>query len=174
MCCCTASATDLRDLFLLAGVFCLILLPTFAKVPQVLWIWENFFYPETFFNLHSFPTFGTTCFYHGFPGSRHFFHEGCRASHWGSKHRSSPYLCLNHIMLSKKYYLVGSIFVLQTQPISLSEPHNVKQKVLLGRFYFCIKVLQNAVSTSSRLWNHSLIATYIARYMSYLLSYRSS
>ena len=137
-------------------------------------VWENFFYPETFFNLHSFPTFGTTCFYQGFRGSRHFFHEGCRASHWGSKHRSSPYLCLNHIMLSKKYYLVGSIFVLQTQPISLSEPHNVKQKVLLGRFYFCIKVLQNAVSTSSRLWNHSLIATYIARCMSYLLSYRSS
>ena len=114
LCCCTASATDLRDLFLLSGVFCLILLPTFAKVPQVLRIWENFFYPETFFNLHSFPTFGTTCFYHGFPGSRHFFHEGCRASHWGSKHRPSPYLCLNHILFSKKYYLVGSIFVLRS------------------------------------------------------------
>ena len=65
-------------------------------------------------------------------------------------------------------------FETQTQPISLSEPHIVQQKVLLGRFYFCIKVLQNTVSTSSRLWNHSLIATYIARYMSYLLSYRSS
>ena len=60
------------------------------------------FYPETFFNLHYFPTFGSTCFDQGFPRSQHFFHEGCRASHWGSNHRPSPYLCLNHIVFSKK------------------------------------------------------------------------
>ena len=94
------NTTDLRELFFFSDVFYVILLPTFA--PQVLRIWENFFYPETFFNLHYFPTFGTTCFHQVFPGSQRFFHEGCRASHWGSKHRPSPCLCLNHIVFSKK------------------------------------------------------------------------
>ena len=65
-------------------------------------------------------------------------------------------------------------FKTQAQPISLSESHSVQQKVVLGRFYLDIKVLQNSVSTSSRLWNHFLIATYIARCMSYLLSYKRS
>ena len=72
----TASATDLRELFLLSGVF----------------------------TLHTFPTFGTICFYHGFPGSWQFFLEGCRASsHWGSKHRTSLSVCLNHTVFSKRY-----------------------------------------------------------------------
>ena len=42
LCCCTVSATDLGE----------------------------FFYSQAFFTFHSFPTFGTTCFYQGFPGSR--------------------------------------------------------------------------------------------------------
>ena len=53
----------------------------------------------------SFPTFGTTttsnCFYQGFPGSLQFFLEDCRASHCGSKHRSGPYICLNHTLVHK-------------------------------------------------------------------------
>ena len=53
LCCCTASTTDLRE----------------------------FFYSEALFTLHSFPTFGTACFYQGFPGTRQFFLQGCRASH---------------------------------------------------------------------------------------------
>ena len=30
-------------------------------VPQVLWIWERYFYPQLFSALHFFPTFLTTC-----------------------------------------------------------------------------------------------------------------
>ena len=41
LCCCTSTATNLGEHFLLSG---------------------------TFFTLHSFLTFGTTCFYQGFPG----------------------------------------------------------------------------------------------------------
>ena len=73
--CCTVSATDLRELFLLSGVF----------------------------TLHTFPTFGTICFYHGFPWSWQFFLEGCRASHWGSKLRTSLSVCLNHTVFTKRY-----------------------------------------------------------------------
>ena len=40
--------------------------------------------------------FGTTCFYQGFPGSRHLFLESCRASYWSSKHRSGPSIGLIH------------------------------------------------------------------------------
>ena len=59
--------------------------------------------------LHSFPTFGTTCFYQGFRGSRQFFLECCRASHLGSKHRRGPSGCLNHTVFSRRYSSVGSI-----------------------------------------------------------------
>ena len=36
---------------------------------RMLRIWENNFYSHTFFTLHSFQMFGTTCFYQGFPGA---------------------------------------------------------------------------------------------------------
>ena len=48
-----------------------------------------------------FPTFDTTCFYQGFPGSQQFSLEGCRASHWGSKHRPGPSVCLNRNVQQK-------------------------------------------------------------------------
>ena len=54
----------------------------FALLPQVLWIWESVF------TLHSFPTFGTTCFYQGFPGSELLTEV--------QKHRLDPSVCLNH------------------------------------------------------------------------------
>ena len=74
-----------------------------AVLPRVLQIWESVFYSQAFFTLQSFPTFGTTWFYQGFHGSWQFFLEGCRASHWGSKHRPSPSVCLNHTVFSKRY-----------------------------------------------------------------------
>ena len=70
--------------------------PSFTVLPRVLRIWESFFYYHVFFTLHSFPTFGRTCLFQGFPGSPQFFVEGCRASFWGPKHRPSPFTCLNY------------------------------------------------------------------------------
>ena len=72
-------------------------------LPRVLRIWENVFSSPVFFTLHSFPNFGTTCVCQGFPGSRQFFLEGCRAIYWCSKHRSGPSVCLNHTVFSKRY-----------------------------------------------------------------------
>ena len=37
-----------------------------------------------------------TCVYQGFPGSRQFFLEVCRASYWSLKHRTGPSVCLIH------------------------------------------------------------------------------
>ena len=46
LCCCIASATDLRKHFLLSSVFYRILLPAFIKSPQgpavLLWSWKGF------------------------------------------------------------------------------------------------------------------------------------
>ena len=65
----TASATVLSWRFLSTGVFYLTLL-----------------------HRH----FDSTSIYQGFPGSRQFFTEVCRASYWSSKHRSGPSVCLIH------------------------------------------------------------------------------
>ena len=74
LCCCTASPTDLREHLLLPGVF----------------------------TLHSFPPFGTTCFFfQGFPGSRQSFLEVCRIFHWCSKHKPGPSVSLNHTVFIK-------------------------------------------------------------------------
>ena len=84
-------------------LFCFLALRFCVAVPRVLWIWEeSFSYSQTFFISHSFRTFGTTCFYQGFPGSQQFFFKGCRASNRGSKHRPSPSVCLNHTVFSKR------------------------------------------------------------------------
>ena len=37
-----------------------------------------------------------TCVYQGFPGSRQFFLQVCRASYWSSKQRPGPSICLIH------------------------------------------------------------------------------
>ena len=115
-----------------------------VAVPLVLRIWESFFsvrrfyltllphiyhssasatdlrglfYSLVFLTLHSFPTFCINCFYQDFPGNRHFFLEGCMASHRGLKHRAGPSVCLNHTVFSKSYYSVGSIYVLRSYGI---------------------------------------------------------
>ena len=98
---CTFSAAHrrvIRDTFILT-----FLGPSGTVLPRVLRIWESVFYSQTFFTLHSFPTFGTTCFYQGFPGSRQFFLEGCRASYWGTKRRPGLSVCLNYTVFSKRY-----------------------------------------------------------------------
>ena len=66
-------------------------------LPRTLQFWVGIFYPQTLFTLRSFPDiFDTTCFYQGFPGSRQFFLEVCRASCWSSKHRPGSSVCLIH------------------------------------------------------------------------------
>ena len=87
----------IRDTFILT-----FLDPSVTVLLWVLRVWESVFYSQAFFTLHSFLTFDTTCFYQGFPGSRQFFLEGCRVSHWGSKH-PDPSVYLNHTVFSKKY-----------------------------------------------------------------------
>ena len=63
-----------------------------------------FFNPQAFFTLRSFTnSFDSTCFYQGFPGSRQFFLEVCRALYWSSKHRRGPSACLIHSNLQKFY-----------------------------------------------------------------------
>ena len=47
-----------------------------------------------------------TCFYQGFPGSWHFFLEGCSTSHHGSKCSLSLIVCLNHTVIQK--YLINT------------------------------------------------------------------
>ena len=55
--------------------------------------WVGIFYPQAFFTLRSFTDI-LTCVYQGFPGSRQFFLEVCRASYWSSKHRPGTSVCL--------------------------------------------------------------------------------
>ena len=72
-------------------------------LPWALRFSVGIFYAQAFFALCSLLTIDTTCFYQGFPGSRQFFFEGCRFSHWGSKHRPGLLVCLNLTMFSKTY-----------------------------------------------------------------------
>ena len=66
-------------------------------LPRALRFWVGVFYPQAFFTLRSFTDiFDSTCVYQGFPGSRQFFLEVCRASYWSSKHRPGPSVCLIH------------------------------------------------------------------------------
>ena len=64
-------------------------------LPRALLFWVGVFYPQAFFTLRSFTDiFDSTCVYQGLPGSQKFFLEVCRASHWSSKHRPGPSVCL--------------------------------------------------------------------------------
>ena len=81
LCCCTASGTDFKDLFLLSGVFYLTLLSHICHITASARDLRELFFSQAFFTLHSFPLFGRTYFYQGFPGSPQFFLEGSKASH---------------------------------------------------------------------------------------------
>ena len=64
-------------------------------LPQALRFWVDVFYPQAFFTLRSFTDiYDSTCVYQGFPGSRQFFLEVCRASYWSSK--QTRLICLIH------------------------------------------------------------------------------
>ena len=66
-------------------------------LPRALRFWAGVFYPQAFFTLRPLTDiFDSTCVYQGFPGSRQFFLEVCRASYWSSKHRPGPSVCLIH------------------------------------------------------------------------------
>ena len=87
-CVVTSSATDLKEHFLLSCVFYLTLLPN---------IWHNLLLS-------------------GLPWDWQFSLGSCRVSHWGSKHRPGPSVCLIHTvfgnyMISRKLYLNLSKYV---------------------------------------------------------------
>ena len=74
-------------------------------LPRVLWIWENGFYSQAFFTLHSFllvlrPPWGSQ-----------FSLNVSRASCWSSKRSPAPTICLNHSNRQKfyigRFYLRG-------------------------------------------------------------------
>ena len=72
-------------------------LPLLFHLLRALRFWVGVFYPQAFFTLRSFTDiFDSTCVYQGFPGSRQFFLEVCRALYWSSKHRPGPSVCLIH------------------------------------------------------------------------------
>ena len=68
----------------------------FDIVPQGLQILESFFYFQGFSTLRSFPTFVKTCSDQGFPGSRQFFLEGCRASKVWDRDPAHLRVCITH------------------------------------------------------------------------------
>ena len=72
-------------------------------LPRALRFWVAMFYPQAFFTLCSF-THILICIYQGFPGSRQFFLEVCRASYWSSKHRAGPSVCLIYSNPQSKIY----------------------------------------------------------------------
>ena len=65
-------------------------------LPRALPVLSGHFSPTgIFFTLRSFTDI-LTCIYQGFPRSRQFFLEVCRASYWSSKYRPGPSVCLIH------------------------------------------------------------------------------
>ena len=100
--CCTASATDWRELVLLSGVFYLTLLPHICHSKASATDLRELFYPQEVSTLRSFPILGTTYFYQGFTRSQHFLLQDCRAYHWGSKQRPGSSACLNYTEFSKR------------------------------------------------------------------------
>ena len=79
LCCCTANATDLRELFLFSGVFYLTLLSHICHSTWSATDLREFFLLSGVFYLTVLLTCGTNCFYQCFPGSQQFFLECCRA-----------------------------------------------------------------------------------------------
>ena len=141
--CCTASATDLRELFLLSGIFYLTFFPHICHSTTSAMDFRELFLPSGIFYLTLLPNMWHNNFYWAFSGSWQFFLEGCRTSQLGLKHRP------------------GVFFVF------LFESHSFQQKVLLvGRFYLCV-TLRNTVATCL------LIATWIIKCISYPLDHRS-
>ena len=66
----------------------------FVLLPRVLRISGSVFYSQAFFTLHSFLLLSRL------PWSQQICLEDCRTSHWGSKHRPGPSVCLGYTLLS--------------------------------------------------------------------------
>ena len=62
---------------------------TIPFLPRAVRSWVGIFYHNAFFTLRSLTNI-LTCVYQGFPGSRQFFLDVCRASYGSSKHRPGP------------------------------------------------------------------------------------
>ena len=103
-----------------SGVF---ISPTFFTITFFLRERESFFNSRAFFTLHSFPNF------HSLLLSRF---------HW------------EPAVLPRSLHGLQLRFRTQTPLIGLFELHSVQQKVLVGRFYLCVKALRNTISTPSR------------------------
>ena len=107
-----------------------------SDLPQVLRIWESVFYLQAFFTLHP------SCFLR-LPWRHQFNIKVRRSSCCGSKHSRGLTICLNHTVFTKRYYLVGSIYLLCSAV----------------KHYISLAGLERATC--------SLIAPYVASYMSY-------
>ena len=66
---------------------------SFTVLPRALRFWVGILYPQAFFTLCCFTDI-LPALIKGFPGSRQFFDEVCRASCWSSNHRPSSSVCL--------------------------------------------------------------------------------
>ena len=125
---------------------------TFAIASRVLRIWERFFYSQVFLTIHSFSKFNRrTC-----------------CTNLPSRDPWEPAVLPWSCRASQLW------FETQTRSMCLFDSHSFQQKLLLCRFCLCVKVPRNTISTSSRFWTHSLIATCTVTCMSYALGGISS
>ena len=114
---------------------------TIPFFPRALRPWVGIFYPQACFTLRSFTDI-LTCVYQGFPGSRQFFLEVCRASYWSSKHRRGPSICLIHSnpqpsyseRFSFKLYYILSINCLWWK-LNLSAPYSFRTLLACSKSY---------------------------------------
>ena len=148
LCCCTVSAMDLRELFLLSGIFYLTLLPHVCHSTASAMDLRELFLLSGSFYLTLLPDIWNNLLLSRLP--------------W--EPAVLPWRLLDLPLRLQT----------QTQLICLFESHSVQQKVLVGRLYLFVKPLWNTISTSSRVWTHYLIAICIVKCMSYSLGHQSS
>ena len=100
-------------MFSLLNAFVYFSVSSLLLLSRVLQIWERFFYSQVFF-LPSWNLVQSAFMKTPLGLAVQFNLEGCRAFHWGPRHRSClfPYVCLNHTVFGKSYYLVGSSYML--------------------------------------------------------------
>ena len=77
---------------------------------------ECYGFEKEFFTFRRFLSYTPFLFLSRLPWSRSYSLEGCRASHWDSKHRPRPYFCLNNTrfsnyMINREFYLNLSKYV---------------------------------------------------------------
>ena len=145
LCCCTTSATD----------FSVFTLHPFPHLPQhrECYGFERFFLLSSFFFLALLPNIWQNKLLHEL----------------AFKYFRVPW---EPAVLTWNYRASQLWLKTQIRPTCLFEWHIVQENVLLGRLCLWVKALRIAISTSSRFWNHSLIATFIVKCMWYPLDHR--